>query len=88
MSSQKKIETEIEIRQSSKHSLCMHNAIVKLIRKPVHHTKGRGGIEESILHLRQVHKVQVTDTLKTMLLTASPSEKLLRGLFPCLQCVG
>jgi hypothetical protein len=83
MTGNPKIVAEIEVRQSSKHSLCMHNAIVKLNGKPLHHKKGRKGIEESILHLYHVHHVQITDSLKEMLLKATPSENLLKNLFPC-----
>ncbi|MDD5397091.1 MAG: hypothetical protein PHW24_03465 [Candidatus Moranbacteria bacterium] len=75
------IAKEVEVRQSNKHSLCMHNAIAKLKNKPLSHVKGRKGIEKSILHLHEVHHVQIADSLVDMLLSAYPSQSLLESLF-------
>jgi hypothetical protein len=75
-----KIIQQVEVRQSHKHSLCMHNAIVKLSKMPLGHFKGRRGVENSILHLRDVHHVMVTPQLMEMLLAANPSENILQSL--------
>lgn len=81
--SSNEIVKRVEIRRSKLHSNSLHNAIVKLNRLPAEHAGGRSGVEESILHLRKIHKVEFTDKLKLMLLNANPSEGLLKALFPC-----
>jgi hypothetical protein len=56
----------------------MHNAIVKLGKVPAQHAKGRKAVEDSILHLHEVHHVPMTEKLMDMLRTAQPSHELLR----------
>jgi len=75
------LKREVEVRQSSKHSVNMHNTIRKLANIPENHYSGKSQIEERILHLYYVHNVKIDGALKRMLLNANPSKRLLNELF-------
>lgn len=75
------LKKEVEVRQSSKHSVNMHNTIRKLANIPENHYSYKSQVEEKILHLYYVHNVKLNETLKRLLLNANPSKKLLNELF-------
>lgn len=79
----KRVIASVGTQQSGKHSMGLHNKLVQLSKKPLSHKESRKEIEASILHLVRVHKVVVTENLKTLLIEkANPSEELLLALFP------
>lgn len=65
-------------RRSSLHSTSMHNAIQKLAKKPLTHKKGREAIEKSIIHLMEIHNVQITERMRELLKKAQPSQNLMQ----------
>lgn len=78
----RKIVKGVGVLFSNLHSTSMHNAIDKLSRTPINHIDGRSGVEKSILHLVNVHRVKISEKMKYRLKRAQPSEGLLMSLFP------